>query len=153
MAKVSYSLEELENISMEYMTKKGYNLKTKSENQLVFTGGRDINNTILLLSFLIFFVGGLLYYFLSKTHTISIEFVKLEDGLNVNVFGSTQTSGRIAENFMESLLTFDKGAHSIGFSIQEIKCPRCSSSLDYLGEKIVKCSFCGASIAINEKRK
>jgi hypothetical protein len=106
------------------------------------------------LSFLVFLIGGVLYYLLSKTHTISVNFVETVNGLNVNIDGNTELSRSIAKEFLDTLETFDTRSSSVGYVIQEIKCPKCGSSLDYQGtSKFVKCTFCGSSLSINELRK
>jgi hypothetical protein len=136
------------------MAKEGYYIKSKSDNQLIFSGGKDINYTILILSFLILVIGGFLYYLLSKTHTITLNFVNIAEDLEVSVVGITKQSRIIAENFEENLMTFNLKPTFQGYSIKEIKCPRCSSALDYHGDtRFFKCKFCGASLSINELRK
>lgn len=154
MVKTSMSREEIVKISTEYLAKKNFYLNSRTQNQLVFTGGKDINTTVLILSFLIFLIGGFFYYFLSKTHTILVNFLETVHGLNVNVSGTTELSRSIAEEFQQNLETFDIGSSTVGYVIQEIKCPKCGSSLDYAGNsKLVKCSFCGSSLSINEFKK
>jgi hypothetical protein len=151
MIKVNLSREELKKISTNYMSKKGYLVKSISENQIIFTGGKDIDNTILILAFLILLIGGILYYVLSKTHTITINFTDVTTGLQINAVGSTKYSISIAEDFMDNLVTFSRDTLSPGYSVQEIKCPRCGSSLDYKGKgRFIECSFCGANLAVNE---
>ena len=155
MVKTSRSGEEIREISIEYLTRKKFYLNTNSQNQLVFTDGKEINNTVLILLFLLFFlVGGLLYYLLSKTHTISVNLVETFNGLIVNIDGNTELSRSIAEEFLEILETFDTGSYPVGYVVREMKCPKCGSSLDYNGKsKFVKCTFCGSSLSINELRK
>jgi hypothetical protein len=150
MVYVSFSREELEKISIDYLAKKGYYLKENRENQLIFTDGKDVDNTLLIILFLVLILGGFIYYLLAKTHTIIIDLTKVRGGLNLNIKGSTETSDRIAEDFTDILMSFDTGAPK-GYRIQELKCPRCGSPLDYKGEKrFIKCGFCEASISINE---
>ena len=120
----------------------------------MFNGGRDINNTILVITLLFFIVGGVLYYLLSKTHTITVTLMETVNGLNVSLNGNTVLSSSIAKDYQDTLVTFDTGSTSMGYRIQEIKCPKCGSSLDYTGDrKFVKCAFCGSSLSISELRK
>ena len=147
------SREEIGKISTDYLAKKNFILKSRTPNQLVFIGGRDINITILVLSFLFFIIGGVIYYLLSKTHTITVSLSETVNGLNVSVNGTTAFSRSIAKNYQDMLVTFDTGS-SMGFRIQEIKCPKCGSSLDYTGNSsFVKCAFCGTNLSISELRK
>ena len=153
MVKVSISREEIAKTSTDYLAKNNFILKSRTQNQLVFTGGRDINLVLLVLSFLFLLIGGVLYYLLSKTHTITVSLVETVNGLNVSVNGTTAFSRSIAKNYQDMLVTFDTGS-SMGFRIQEIKCPKCGSPLDYTGNsKFVKCTFCGSSLSISELRK
>ena len=154
MVKVSMSREEIGKISTDYLAKKNFILKSRTPNQLVFNGGRDINNTILVLSFLFFIIGGVLYYLLSKTHTITVSLSETDNGLNVSVNGTTALSSSIAKDFQDTIVTFDTGTTLMGYRIQEIKCPKCGSSLDYTGNSsFVKCAFCGTNLSISELRK
>ena len=153
MVRVGFSREELEDISIDYMSRKGYTLKIKNENQLLFTDGKEFNSTLLVLLFLMLLVGGFIYYLLAKTHKISVSISDVSGGLYVSAAGTTQASNVVAVDFLESLEMFNPGSTTIGYNIQEIKCPRCGSSLDSSGKKYLKCSFCGASVAVSELRE
>ena len=109
---------------------------------------------ILVLSFLVLLIGGVLYYLLSKSHTITVSLMETVSGLNVSVNGTTVLSSSIAKDFQDTIVTFDTGTTLIGYRIQEIKCPKCGSSLDYTGNSsFVKCAFCGTNLSISELRK
>ena len=92
------------------------------------------------------------------TAHLTITYTKKSDRLIVNVAGSTEASVIVADDFLDSLVSFnaheyDRMISNLELSLQELKCPKCSSSLDYSGEKrIINCGFCGATIAINERQ-
>ena len=150
MVKINISREGLEKTSIEFMENKGYYLQSITENQIIFTGGKDVNTIILILSFLIFLVVGILYYALSKTHKITINVTQVADSLQINATGSTKESISISEDFVNYLII---RAPVLGYEIQELKCPKCGSSLDFVGkDRFIKCEFCAANLAVNELR-
>ena len=66
----SLSREQIKISSIKYMLQKNYNIISETENQLMLTGGKHINNRIFVLWFLLFIVGRFLYYLLARTHSI-----------------------------------------------------------------------------------
>jgi len=151
MVYVSFTREEFEKISMDHLAKKGYSLRENRKNQIVFTGGKEIDYTLLIVLFLFLIIGGFVYYFLAKTHTIIVNVKEVADGLNLSMHGTTDESDRIADDFSDLLFSFDVGKPSKGYRIQELKCPKCGSPLEFKGEKrFIKCGFCETSISINE---
>jgi hypothetical protein len=136
------------------MEKKDFYLESKTRDQLVFSDGKDINTAILILSFLMFILGGFLYYLLSRRHMITMNLVNTRQGTHIELYGSTPFSNTVSEEFIEMIQTFDISSQSKMHLLQEIKCPRCGSSLDIKGlERFVECSFCGSNISILEVRK
>lgn len=151
MVYVSFTREEFEKISMDHLAKKGYSLRENRKNQMVFTGGKELDYTLLIVLFLFLIIGGFVYYLLAKTHTIIINVKEVSGGLNLSIRGTTDESDRIADDFSDLLFSFDVGKSPKGYKIQELKCPKCGSPLEYRGEKrFVKCGFCETSISINE---
>lgn len=154
MVKTSLSRDQIATRTIKYMAQKNFNLASRSDYQLVFTGGRDINVLFLVFWILFFLVGGILYYLLTKTHSITVSIIETADGTDVQINASTDLSNRVANKFLKMLETFDNKSYVNGYKIQEMKCPKCGSALDFTGhEKIVNCKFCGSKLAINEKRK
>jgi DNA-directed RNA polymerase subunit RPC12/RpoP len=154
MVKTSLSRDQIATRTIKYMAQKNFNLASRSEYQLVFTGGKDINILFLAFWVLFFIVGGILYYLLTKTHSITVSIIEKADGIDVQTNASTDLSNKIADEFLKMLETFDNKSYRKGYRIQEMKCPKCGSALDFTGhEKIVNCKFCGSKLAINEIRK
>lgn len=118
---------------------------------MIFNAGKDINNIILVFGTLFFFVGAILYYLLAKTHSISISFIEDSGGIGVQTSASTEKAEIIADEFLDSLLEYSIGWYPQGYKVQEIKCPKCGSKLNFSGqEKVVRCQFCGSNIALSE---
>jgi hypothetical protein len=153
MVKTSLSRDKIATKTINYMAQKNFNLVSRTEYQLVFTGGKDINIVFLVFSILFFIVGGILYYLLSKTHSITVSIIETTDGFDVQTNSSTDLSNGTADEFLKILEKFDNNSYVKEYRIQEMKCPKCRSAVDFTGhEKIVNCKFCGSKLAINEIR-
>lgn len=103
MVITSLSKEIVAEKAIKHMAAKEYKLINKTDTTLVFEDGKDIDTVILILGIIVFLIGAILYYFLSKRHTITIAMSDTDSGTNVQCTTNTSKSMLESTSFLGSL--------------------------------------------------
>ena len=82
---------------------KNYKLVSQTDTQFVYENGKDIDAIILIIGVLFLLIGAILYYFLAKTHSVTVIVSERANGSNVEVISTTQKSLTDGNAFLASL--------------------------------------------------
>jgi hypothetical protein len=70
---------------------------------LVFEDGKDLNTALLVLGILFLLIGAVLYYLLSKRHTVTVTLNETDKGVEVTCGTNSSKAMQVANDFLQSL--------------------------------------------------
>jgi len=103
MVTVELSKEDVNERAIQFMASNDYKLISRSDNMLSFEDGKDMKTWLLVLGILFLLIGAIIYYLMSKRHSITITISETSDGTKVTSTTNTQKSMLIANEFINTL--------------------------------------------------
>lgn len=103
MVLIALPKEEYSRRAIHFMSSKNYNIISQTETSITFEDGRDYNTIILILGILFLLIGAIIYYLLSKKHTVIMTFSEAPGGVNLESSTNTTRSLKDTQDFLMSL--------------------------------------------------
>ena len=103
MARTSLSKEAVTRRAAEHMAANNYKLVSETETIIVFEDGKDTKTWALVLLILFLLVGAIIYYLISKRHTVTVTISEIEGGTDVQCTTNSSKSLLDSNAFLRSL--------------------------------------------------